>query len=146
LQQPVYDASATVVVSPKGGTQDNFSNTISGLQALAIEMEATGLNRSMVEEIVNTVESSIVSAADINNNLTIAQLEDTRFLALTYSDTFKRRAQEIVNVTVKTFAQRRLMKQAGWQPMQILTRMLWLECQPHPRIPTRCATASGHFS
>jgi succinoglycan biosynthesis transport protein ExoP len=106
LQQPVYDASATVVVSPKGGTQDNFSNTISGLQALAIEMEATGLNRSMVEEIVNTVESSMVSAADINNNLTIAQLEDTRFLTLTYSDTFKRRAQEVVNVTVKTFAEK----------------------------------------
>ena len=72
LQQPVYDASATVVVSPKGGTQDNFSNMISGLQALAIEMEAAGLNHSMVEEIVNTVESSAVSAAEINNNLTIA--------------------------------------------------------------------------
>lgn len=106
LQQPVYDASATVVVSPKGGTQDNFSNTISGLQALAIEMEAVGLNRSMVEEIVNTVESSAVSAAEINNNLTIAQLEDTRFLTLTYSDTVKKRAQEVVNVTAKTFAEK----------------------------------------
>jgi capsular polysaccharide biosynthesis protein len=106
LQQPVYDASATVVVSPKGETQDNFSNTISGLQALAIEMEAAGLNRSMVEEIVNTVESSAVTAAEINNNLTIAQLEDTRFLTLTYSDTVKRRAQEVVNVTAKTFAEK----------------------------------------
>jgi capsular polysaccharide biosynthesis protein len=106
LQQPVYDASATVVVSPKGETQDNLSNTISGLQALAIEMEAAGLNRSMVEEIVNTVESSAVTAAEINNNLTIAQLEDTRFLTLTYSDTFKRRAQEVVNVTAKTFAEK----------------------------------------
>ena len=106
LQQPVYDASATVVVSPKGGTQDNFSNTISGLQALAIEMEAAGLNRSMVEEIVNTVESSAVSAAEINNNLTIAQLEDTRFLTLTYSDTVKGRAQEVVNVAAKTFAEK----------------------------------------
>jgi capsular polysaccharide biosynthesis protein len=94
------------VVSPKGGTQDNFSDTISGLQALAIEMEAAGLNRSMVEEIVNTVGSSAVSAAEINNNLTIAQLEDTRFLTLTYSDTIKRRAQEDVNVTAKTFAEK----------------------------------------
>jgi capsular polysaccharide biosynthesis protein len=106
LQQPVYDASATVVVSPKGGTQDNFSNTISGLQALAIEMEAAGLNRSMVEEIVNTVGSSAVSAAEINDNLTIAQLEDTRFLTLTYSDTVKKRAQEVVNVTAETFAEK----------------------------------------
>ena len=106
LQQPVYDASATVVVSPKGGTQDNFSNTISGLQALAIEMEAAGLNRSMVEEIVNTVGSSAVSAAEINDNLTIAQLEDTRFLTLTYSDAVKKRAQEVVNVTAETFAEK----------------------------------------
>src|SRR5215218_3506171 len=56
LQQPVYEASAKVVVSPREGAnqQDNLSNTISGLQALAIEMEAAGLNRSMVEQIVDT--------------------------------------------------------------------------------------------
>src|SRR5215204_6499150 len=107
LQQPVYDATAKVVVSPRGAAsqQDNFSNTISGLQALAIEMEAAGLNRSMVEEIVDAQgEPSAVSAADINNNLSIAQLEDTRFLTLTYSDTDKRRAQEVVNNAVKIFA------------------------------------------
>ncbi|HKH38558.1 MAG TPA: Wzz/FepE/Etk N-terminal domain-containing protein [Rubrobacter sp.] len=104
LQQPVYDATAKVVVSPRG-QQANFSNTISGLQALAIEMEAAGLNRSMVEEIVDAQgEPSAVSAADINNNLSIAQLEDTRFLTLTYSDTDKRRAQEVVNNAVKIFA------------------------------------------
>src|SRR5215207_299654 len=76
LQTPVYEASAKVVVSPREGAnqQDNLSNTISGLQALAIEMEAAGLNRSMVEDIENTVESSAVTAAEINNNLTIAQL------------------------------------------------------------------------
>src|SRR5215207_9138083 len=103
LQQPVYDATAKVVVSPRG-QQDNFSNTISGLQTLAIEMEAAGLNRSMVEDIVNTVESSAVTAAEINNNLTIAQLEDTRFLTLTYSDTERNRAQEVVNDAAEIFA------------------------------------------
>src|SRR5215207_6071363 len=104
LQQPVYDATAKVVLSPRG-QQANFSNTISGLQALAIEMEAAGLNRSMVEDIVNAQgEPSRVSAADINNNLSIAQLEDTRFLTLTYSDTDKRRAQEVVNNAAEIFA------------------------------------------
>ena len=75
LQPPVYEASATVVVSPRedANQQDNFSNTISGLQILAHEMEVAGLNRSMVEEIVNTQgEPSAVSEADLNNNLTIA--------------------------------------------------------------------------
>jgi uncharacterized protein involved in exopolysaccharide biosynthesis len=75
LQPPVYEASATVVVSPREGANqhDNFSNTISGLQILAHEMEVAGLNRSMVEEIVNAQgEPSAVSEADLNNNLTIA--------------------------------------------------------------------------
>jgi capsular polysaccharide biosynthesis protein len=68
-------------------------------------MEAAGLNRSMVEEIVKTQgEPSAVSTADINNNLNIAQLEDTRFLTLTYSDTDKRRAQEVVNNAAEIFA------------------------------------------
>ena len=107
LQQPVYDASAEVVLSPRGSQQDNLSNTISGLQALAIEMEAAGLNRSMVEEIVDTQgEPSAVSEADLNDNLTIAQLEDTRFLTLTYKDTAPGRTQEVVNDAAKIFASR----------------------------------------
>jgi capsular polysaccharide biosynthesis protein len=107
MQQPVYDASAEVVVSPREGAnqQDNLSNTISGLQALTIEMESAGLNRSMVEEIVATQgEPSVVSEADINENLTIAQLEDTRFLTLTYKDTNPDRAQEVVNNAAEIFA------------------------------------------
>src|SRR5215204_6295809 len=104
LQQPVYDATAKVVLSPRG-QQDNLSNTISGLQVLAMEMEATGLNRSMVEDIAKSQgEPGAVSEADINNNLSIAQLEDTRFLTLTYSDTNKIRAQEVVNNAAKIFA------------------------------------------
>jgi capsular polysaccharide biosynthesis protein len=109
VQTPVYEASAKVVVSPREGAnqQDNLSNTISGLQALAIEMEAAGLNRSMVEDIVKAQgEPGEVSEADINNNLTIAQLEDTRFLTLTYSDTNKIRAQEVVNNAAEIFAKK----------------------------------------
>jgi capsular polysaccharide biosynthesis protein len=109
LQHPVYDAAAKVVVSPKEGVtqQDNLSNTISGLQALAIEMEAAGLNRSMVEDIVDAQgEPSAVSEADINDNLTIAQLEDTRFLTLTYKDTDPAQAQEVVNNAAEIFASR----------------------------------------
>jgi capsular polysaccharide biosynthesis protein len=70
-----------------------------------VEMEAAGLNRSMVEEIVNAQGGpSTVSEADLNDNLTIAQLEDTRFLTLTYSDTDKNTAQEVVNNAAEIFA------------------------------------------
>ena len=107
MQQPVYEASARVVMSRRGGAsqQENFSNTISGLQALAIEMEVAGLNRSMVEKIVNAQsDPGAVSAAEINENLTIAQLEDTRYLTLTYKDTDPTQAQEIVNTAAEVFA------------------------------------------
>jgi capsular polysaccharide biosynthesis protein len=107
LQQPVYEASSRVVLSPRGGAtqQDNFSNMISGLQALAIEMEVAGLNRSMVEEIVNNQsEPSAVFAADVNENLTIAQLEDTRYLTLTYKGTDPGQTQEVVNTAAEVFA------------------------------------------
>jgi len=107
LQQPVYEVSARVVLSPSGDAsqQDNFSNMISGLQALAIEMEAAGLDRPMVEEIANAQsEPGTASAADINQNLTIAQLEDTRYLTLTYKDTDPGQAQEVVNTAAEVFA------------------------------------------
>ena len=107
LQPPTYEATATVVVSPteSANQQDNLSNMISGLQLLAHEMAVEGLNRSMVEEVVNTVgKTSALSASDLNNNLEIAQDEDTRFLSLTYTDTDPDRAQSVVNNAAETFA------------------------------------------
>jgi capsular polysaccharide biosynthesis protein len=106
FQQPVYEASSRVVVAPKGGTQDNLSNIVGGLQLVTIEMEAAGLNPSMAEEVVNTVGPSTVSEADLNDSLTIAQLEETRFLTLTYSDARDRTAQEVANVTARVFAEK----------------------------------------
>jgi capsular polysaccharide biosynthesis protein len=135
LQQPVYDASAEVVVSPREGQQDNLSNTISGLQVLAVEMEAAGLNRSMVEEIVNTQgEPSAVSEADLNDNLTIAQLEDTRFLTLTYSDADKRTAQEVVNNAAEIFA-REAPKASGMAAYAAVKVSAYAGVPPAPEDP-----------
>jgi capsular polysaccharide biosynthesis protein len=107
LQPPVYEATATVVVSPREGAnqQDNLSNMLSGLQMLAHEMAVVGLGRSMVEEVVNTQgEPGALSASDLNNNLMVAQVEDTRFLSLSYTDTDSDRAQAVVNSAAETFA------------------------------------------
>jgi capsular polysaccharide biosynthesis protein len=107
LWQPsVYEASAKVVVTPTENTNpQNLSNTISGLQMLAHEMEVAGLTPSMVEEVVRTPGGpSAVSASDLENNLTLEQEEDTRFLSLTYRDTDPSRAQEVANVTAEVFA------------------------------------------
>ena len=89
LQPSVYEASAKVVVTPTENTNpQNFSNTIAGLQILAHEMEVAGLTPSMVEEVVRTPGGpSTISVSDLENNLTLEQDEDTRFLSLTYRDT-----------------------------------------------------------
>jgi capsular polysaccharide biosynthesis protein len=143
LQQPVYDASAEVVVSPRGGQQDNLSNTISGLQGLAVEMEAAGLNRSMVEEIVNAQgEPSTVSAADLNDNLTIAQLEETRFLTLTYSDTDKGKAQEIVNNAAEIFA-REAPEASGMAAHAAVNVSAYAGVPPAPQDPDLLRTGFG---
>ena len=89
LQPSVYEASAKVVVTPTENTNpQNLSNTISGLQMLAHEMEVAGLTPSMVEEVVRTSGGpSTISLSDLENDLTLEQEEDTRFLLLTYRDT-----------------------------------------------------------
>ena len=48
LTPPVYEASASVVLSPIG-KQDNLATGIEGLQVLAGEMAVVGLNRQMTE-------------------------------------------------------------------------------------------------
>lgn len=121
LQPPAYEASATVVVSPKEGAsaQENISNRIVGLQVLAHEMVVAGLNRSMVDGIANARgkagEAGAVSASEVRENLTVAQVEDTRFLSLSYTDADSDRAQAVANAAARVFA-REAPKRAGWRP------------------------------
>ena len=56
----------------------------------------------MVEEVVRTLGGpSTISLSDLENNLTLEQEEDTRFLSLAYRDTDPSRAQEVANVTAE---------------------------------------------
>lgn len=105
LRPPVYEASATVVVGPKEASPpDNISNTISGLQMLAHEMAVVGLTRPMVEGVVNA-RGGVVSASDLNENLAVEQVEDTRFLSLSYRDTDPTKAQAVANDAARIFVQ-----------------------------------------
>ncbi len=105
VKPPVYEASATVVVGPKDPSPpDNISNTISGLQMLAHEMAVVGLTRPMAEGVVAS-QSGLVSAEDLNENLTVEQVEDTRFLSLSYQDNDPTRAQAVVNDAARVFVE-----------------------------------------
>jgi hypothetical protein len=100
------------VVSPKEGAsaQENISNRIVGLQVLAHEMVVAGLNRSMVDGIANARgkagEAGAVSASEVRENLTVAQVEDTRFLSISYTSGDRKQAQAVANAAARVFVER----------------------------------------
>jgi capsular polysaccharide biosynthesis protein len=111
LQPPTYEASAMVVVSPKEGAsaQENISNRIAGLQVLAHEMAVAGLNRSMVEGVVRAQSGpgpKAVSTSEVRENLTVAQVEDTRFLSISYTSGDRKQAQAVANTAARVFVER----------------------------------------
>jgi capsular polysaccharide biosynthesis protein len=101
LTPPVYEASATAVVSPTG-KQDNLANGIEGLQVLAGEMAVVGLNRQMTEEVASAQED--LSASALKENLVIAQIEGTRYLSFSYTDPDPDTARAVANDAARVFA------------------------------------------
>jgi capsular polysaccharide biosynthesis protein len=106
-QTPVYEASATVLVGSGKGldAQANLSNTIAGLQVLTQEIAARGVTPFVVEEVIQRAGQQSVTSQDLRDNLTIEQLESTRLLRFSYTDTEPERAQEIVNHVADVYAQ-----------------------------------------
>jgi capsular polysaccharide biosynthesis protein len=107
-QTPVYEASATVRVGLGQGldAQANLSNTISGLQVLTHEIAATGLTRSVSDEVIQRAGQQGVSSQDLRKNLTVEQLPETRLLRFSYKDTDSVRAQEVVNHVADVYAEK----------------------------------------
>jgi capsular polysaccharide biosynthesis protein len=103
LQTPVYEASARVQVGLEPGVdaQQNMDGTIAGLQTLTHEIAAAGLTPSVAEEVIRGIEQQGVTQGvtqqDLNNSLTIEQVEDTRQLQISYSDADQEKAREVVN-------------------------------------------------
>jgi len=74
---------------------------------LANEMAVLGLNRSMTEEVADARDvPGAVSEADLDDNLTAAQVEDTRFLSLAYTDRDLDRAHAVANTAAEVFAEK----------------------------------------
>jgi len=84
--------------------QANLSNTIEGLQVLTQEMAARGLPPFVAEEVVGRIGHQGVTQQDLNKNLTVEQVPDTRLLRFSYRDTEPERAQEIVNHVADVYA------------------------------------------
>jgi hypothetical protein len=73
-------------------------------------MVVAGLNRSMVDGIANARgkagEAGAVSASEVRENLTVAQVEDTRFLSISYTSGDRKQAQAVANAAARVFVER----------------------------------------
>jgi capsular polysaccharide biosynthesis protein len=106
LQTPVYQASASLKVGlgPGVEAQQNMDGTITGLQTLTHEIAAAGLTPSVAEEVINGAQQQGVTQQDLNNNLTIEQLEDTRILQISYRDPDQEKTRVVVNQAADAYS------------------------------------------
>jgi capsular polysaccharide biosynthesis protein len=103
-QTPTYEASAQVWVCPAQGTGKiqliPNAPTPETLRALTQEMAHAIDSRPVAEEAIQRLGLQR-GAAELLDNLTVEQVENTSFIVLTYEDTNPERAQEIVDTVGK---------------------------------------------
>jgi uncharacterized protein involved in exopolysaccharide biosynthesis len=71
--------------------------TAARLRTLADEIEAEGLTPSVAEEVNDAKAGQGVTQQDLSTNLNIEQIEDTRILQFSYTDTDQEKARLVVN-------------------------------------------------
>jgi capsular polysaccharide biosynthesis protein len=102
-QHTVYEASATAVLEPvwggewEVGTRGDIEFRERALEA----MEAID-NPAIAEEVIRRLGlDGSMEPADLLDNLTVEEIEDTQFVQLSYRDANPLRAQRIANAVAK---------------------------------------------
>ena len=102
-QHTVYEASATAVLEPvwggewKVGTRGDIEFRERALEA----MEAID-NPAIAEEVIRRLGlDGSMEPAELSENLTVEEIEDTQFVQLSYRDANPLRAQRIANAVAK---------------------------------------------
>ena len=107
MQTPTYEASAQVWVDQKPGDQQTYVSG-SGEMIKTLPPKGEGL-QAIIQSLVYAIDSRPVAekaigrlglqmgAAELLDNLTVEQVENTSFIVLTYEDTDPERAKRIVN-------------------------------------------------
>jgi capsular polysaccharide biosynthesis protein len=96
-QTPKYEASAQVWVDQKQGDQQtNLAGTVQGLQTIILTMIHAIDSRPVAEKAIGRLGLEM-SPAELLDNLTIEQVENTSFIVLTYQGNDPVEAKQIVN-------------------------------------------------
>ena len=114
-QTPTYEASVQVWVDQKPGDQQTYVSG-SGEMIKTLPPKGEGL-QAIIQPLVYAIEGRPVAekaigrlglqmgAAELLDNLTVEQVENTTFIVLTYEDTDPVRAQQIVNTVGEVFSE-----------------------------------------
>jgi capsular polysaccharide biosynthesis protein len=106
-QTPTYEASALVWVAQKQGDQQTYVSG-SGEEIQTLPPGGEGL-QTIILTMIHTIDSPPIAEeaiqrlglqmgrAELLDNLTVEQVEDTNFIRLTYEDNDPYKAQQIVN-------------------------------------------------
>jgi capsular polysaccharide biosynthesis protein len=105
-QTPTYEASALLWVDQKQGDQQTYVTgsgeeiqplpSLGQLQTIILEMTHAIDSRPVAEEAIQRLGLQM-GAAELLDNLTVEQVENTSFIVLTYEDTDPHKAKRIVN-------------------------------------------------
>jgi capsular polysaccharide biosynthesis protein len=100
-QSPTYEASAHVLV---GWQQEGRLETLELREQLIQTIAPAIDNRPVAEESIQRLELEM-APAELLDNLDIQQVEGTRFIRLSYTDTDPVRAQRIINTVGEVFSE-----------------------------------------
>jgi capsular polysaccharide biosynthesis protein len=107
LQPRLYTSSAMVHIGQAPGVESkqNLDGTLTGLQTFTHDVAAAGLSASVADKVSFGLEQQGVTRQDLNSNLTIEQLEDTRYLEFSYTDTNPGITRAVVNDVVDAYVE-----------------------------------------
>ena len=94
---PTYEASAQVWMDQKQGDQQtNLAGPVEGLQTIILTMVQAIDSRAVAKEVIGRLGLQM-KPAELLDNLTVEQVENTSFIVLTYKGSDPVKATQIVN-------------------------------------------------
>lgn len=105
VQQPMYEASISVLVGQESGVTDNPNNA-TGLQDLTPTMAEAVASRPVAENVIQQADLQVTPETFLEDRLSVSQVSDTQFVEVSYQDPDPQKAQQGVNTVGEVFSER----------------------------------------
>jgi polysaccharide biosynthesis transport protein len=103
---PEYEASTKILIGQKqGGDQSSLGSDAQGLKDVTITMAEAVKSRSVAEGVIERLGLSM-TPAELLGHLNAAQVPDTLFIEVSYTDADPQRAQQVVSTVGDVFSER----------------------------------------